>query len=205
MSEQLDRTTEEEPRGAPAQETGEQISGLAELHRLYRSQADATNKLTERMDEFNTKLSGIGVDLGVLRGSHARDVVLRKLPLVADHFGFQVIGLLSPEDVLWLTQEVAQVMAVPPNELDSFTNADAIIEVANQSGDHEYVALEISFTVTQQDDRRATRNAEYIKGTTGIETYPAVAGVHILPEVEGRVEAGEVLFYRIPARELEPD
>ena len=196
---------ENEPYDTQAQRGDGQDSVPTEMRRLYESQVKITSKLIDRMDAFDTKLSGIRTDLGILRGSHARSTVLQNLDRVANRLGFQLFTSLSHEDIRGLSQEVAQRMAVPPNELDSFRDADAIIEVANQSGDHEYVALEVSFTVTESDIRRATRNAGYIRDATGVEAYAAVAGVHVLPECEERIDAGETLFYQIPARELDPD
>ena len=196
---------EEEPCDIPAQRIDAPNDDLAELRKLYESQVKITSRFTDRMDKFDTKLSGIRTDLGILRGSHARNTVLQNLHRVADHLGFQLFASLSYEDIRRLSQEVAQKIKVPPNELDSFRDADAIIKVTDQSGNHEYVALEVSFTVTESDIRRVTRNARYIKDATGVEAYAAVAGVHALPEVKERIDAGEAFFYQIPARDLDPD
>ncbi|MXY07343.1 MAG: hypothetical protein F4Y61_01690 [Rhodothermaceae bacterium] len=211
MSEQTDSTSEEqdtigkESPSVPSREVDEQGSDLAELRGLYTSQAETIKELHCRMDKFDKTLARIGNHLGILRGSHARSEILGKLSLVADYFSYNVLDSLSRGDILDLSRTVAQGLAVSPGDLKSFTEADAIIKVANQNGDHIYLALEISFTVAEKDISRATRNAGYIKHATGIETFAVVAGVDILPEVQERTNAGEALFYPIPARELAPE
>ena len=80
-----------------------------------------------------------------------------------------------------------------------------VLACGAESPIHFNLALEASYTVASNDIRRAVRNAGYVNALTGLSAYAAVTGVQILPEAQAEIDAGQVLFYQIPAREMQSE
>lgn len=160
--------------------------------------------LNSRIDGFDGKLDGIRDDIALVRGGHARNAMRQNLPRIVEQFGFNLISSVPQETVIAFSKAAAR-QGVASGEAISFGNADMVINVLDAEGKPAYVALEASFTIDSNDVRRAVRNAGYLAEYTGLATYPAVAGVQVLPQAQEAIEAAKALLYEIPARELQSE
>ena len=78
----------------------------------------------------------------------------------------------------------------------SFARADLIIE-ADRAGETTYLAVEISYTVAERDQRRAQRNAQYLSDHTGCPSVPVVAGVRHDDELRPAIDHGDIIWVEL--------
>ena len=181
------------------------LTDFVKEQRGFNNRVEASIVSTgERVDGIESKLNGLRDDIGLVKGGHARNAMRQNLARVADEFGFDFISEVPQAAVIGFSK-VATAQSEAANEAESFRNADMVMNVMDSAGNAAYVALEASFTVNGNDVRRSVRNAAYLRQYTGLPCHAAVAGVEVLPEAQDAVDAGQVLFYRIPARELQSE
>ena len=194
---------------AKVESQGNTIGAVAKAHEaeadVINVLGDGIRDLNSRMDGFDAKLDGIRDDIGLVRGGHARNAMRQNLTRIVDHFGFTLISLVPQESVVAFSKATAADQGIAPSEVESFGNADMVANVLDSEGKPSYLALEASYTVASNDIRRAVRNAGYVNALTGLSAYAAVTGVQVLPEAQAEIDAGQVLFYQIPAREMQSE
>ena len=78
----------------------------------------------------------------------------------------------------------------------SFARADLIIE-ADLAGETVYLAVEISYTAAERDQRRAQRNAQYLADHTGCPGFPLVAGVRHDDELRPAIDRGDIIWVEL--------
>lgn len=157
----------------------------------------------QKLDSLNGKIDGMKIDLDMIKGAHATNETVRKPARVADGLGYQFVYEL-PEATLLEYGRQARDKGKDKSEVESFKNADLVMMVQNAEHHPHYLAVEASYTVGADDIRRAKRTANYLKELTGIPSVPVVAGVELMPKLKGRVDSGEVLWYKIPKGDLQP-
>ena len=157
----------------------------------------------KRLDNTNKKLDGLMDDISLVKGGHARNETIRNASLIAHRLGYQFISEMRQEALIGFA-ELAKGNGVADNEAESFAKADLVMIAQDSNNRPGYIAVEVSFTVSENDVRRAMRNADYLHEFTGIRAHPAVAGVDILPEAKQQVDAGKVCWYEIPKRDIQP-
>lgn len=95
---------------------------------------------------------------------------------------------------------------IPQNELDSFENADIIIEARNRdTGETQYIAVEVSYTANRRDTDRAIRNAWFLTQFTGRTAHAVIVSQRVRPGIEQLVERGDVRWAELPLEVLETD
>ena len=161
---------------------------------------DDNNK---RLDGTNEKLDGLMDDISLVKGGHARNETIRNASLIAHRLGYQFISELRQEALIGFA-ELAKANDVADNEAESFAKADLVMIAQDANNQPGYIAVEVSFTISDNDVRRAVRNAEYLHKYTGIRAHAAVAGVDILSDAKQQVDSGKVHWYEIPKREIQP-
>lgn len=176
--------------------------GEVALADSMRTLAGEQQRLGKALMGMNDKLDGIRDDIGLVRGGHARNEVLRNAPLISDALGYQVVTEL-PRTALISLGKAAAADGKSRGEVESFRNADAVLLGQAEDGRQGYIAVEVSFTVDANDVRRAVRNAQYLEAYTGFPSCAIVAGVDILQEAQEQVDGGKAYFYRIPKRDLQ--
>ena len=160
--------------------------------------------LSAQMVELEEKFDGIRNDLAMVKGGHARNAMRQNLSRIADEFGFRFIAEMPQQAVIEFSK-VAAGRGIGQGETESFRNADMVVHVRDDKGNPGYLAIEASFTVDNNDVRRANRNAQFLRQYTGLPSYGAVAGVEVLPDVQRYIDKGDVLFYSIRPRELQSE
>ena len=144
----------------------------------------------------------MGNDLGVVKGGYARTEILRKASVIARDMGYVYIKNLRRTQILAIAdQALADIDAAT---LDSFRNADLVIEAEDANHQRNYIAVEASYTVQVRDVERAKRNARLLHSLTEIKSHAAVAGVEMNEIAARQARDGRVHWYRIPPRDLHP-
>ena len=180
---------------------------LAKIDRKIDGLSDNLNGkidgLSNKYDKLNGKIDGMKNDLDMIKGAHATNETVRKPARVADGLGYQFVYEL-PEATLLEYGRQARDKGKDKNEVESFKNADLVMMVQDTEHHPHYLAVEASYTVGADDIRRAKRTADYLQELTGILSVPVVAGVELMPGLEGRMDNGEVRWYQIPKGDLQP-
>ena len=155
----------------------------------------------ERMDRIEGRLDRLTDDVGILKGAHARSIVLREADVITEDMGLTLLRILSRDDLRALTPHQG-VADIPAGQLRSFRLADLIMEVADPDGESSFVAVEISFTVNGRDVTRAVRNAGFLSRFTGRPARAAVAGARLDERVRDRLKSEGVFWYELRPESL---
>ena len=185
---------------------------LLELPQMFAEFVEATNRRSEamqqemnqRFDATDSAIAGIRRDMGVLKAGHARTSVLRATTSITDRMGLERVRNLNYDDLRALTL-AADISDIPTNVIQSFRQADLVMEATDQAGETCYVAVEISYTANGRDTERAFRNAEFLTRFTGRRAYPAVASVHRDQRIEESLDSSAIFWHRIESDELESE
>ena len=180
---------------------GNLIKAVSDAH---EGEAAVLDVLGQWMTDLDTKFQGIRNDLALVKGGHARSAMLHNMSKIADGFGFHFISEM-PQQALIEFANVAGKRGMGDGDVESFKNADAVAHITDNNGDPGYLAIEASFTVSDNDVRRATRNAGCLNQYTGLPAYGAVVGVEALAEAQAAVDEGRILFYKIQPGEMQPE
>lgn len=169
--------------------------------RLEEGQA----RLEERQARLEEGQVRIENDMSPLKAAHARNGALRITRRIARIMNCRQVRLLEAGEILdWL--DTADTTGIPPNELESFENADVIIEAEHrETGETHYIAVEASYTANRRDTDRAIRNAGFISRFTGQPAHPVIAAQRVRPDVEPLIESGRVRWAQILQKELETE
>ena len=160
--------------------------------------------IDRRLDGIDQRLDRIEVSLGPIRGAHARNAAIRKANSIARRAGLRRVRNLSQDDLQELA-DAGDTSQVAANELDSFLEADLVIEAKDPQDETFYIAVEISYTVNGRDTTRAIRNAGLLRSLTGREASAFVAGLHRDDRVRESIDGGEVVWYELEPADLEAD
>lgn len=175
---------------------------LAVLETTLAEFIASTNQRLAALEEGQVRIEN---DMSPLKAAHARNGALRITRRIARIMNCRQVRLLEAGEILdWL--DTADTAGVPPNELESFENADVIIEAEHrETGETHYIAVEASYTANRRDTDRAIRNAGFISRFTGQPAHAIVAAQRVRPDIEPLIESGEVRWAQILQKELETD
>ena len=162
----------------------------------------STNQRLATLEEGQARIEN---DVATLKAAHARNGALRITRRIARIVNCRQIRLLDAGEIVDGLR-VADTAGIPQNELDSFEEADIIIEAEHRdTGETHYIAVEASYTASRRDVDRAVRNAEFLTRFTGQPAHGAVASQRIRADIKPRIERGEVHWSEIPQEELETE
>ncbi len=157
------------------------------------------------VESLNTRVDGIRRDIAPLRGAHARNGAVQATRRIARTVNCRQVSVLN-EDDLYDMLDTNDVSDIEPRDIRSFENADIVIEARERdTGESQYLAVEASFTAHPEDIPRAVRNARFLTRFTGAPAIPVVASIHIHPDAQPEFETGDVRWFEIEARDIEPD
>lgn len=154
--------------------------------------------------EVRSDISELKQDMSQIKGGYARDRTIRRAPLIAMRMGLTYVRTLTVGDLVTMAQS-SDTSGIEPQELDSFVDADLVMEATTPDGQAIYVAMEISYTANRQDTRRAIRNAQFLTRFTGQPARPALASVRNDPEIADLIAGGQIHWHTIRERDLEPN
>jgi len=152
-------------------------------------------------------------DFHNFRGQFAENTARKKAPSITMAVGSAIGKRLLNERVLTQADlsnftKNADISRIPYNHIISFQEADLIIEAYNlqDRGDTCFIAVEASYTCSQDDADRALRHAAILRSFTGKPVYPVVSGVRIHDALKHNVNGGgedAILWHKIDEEELD--
>ena len=193
------------------QTVAELAATVSELSNDVKTTSAAVKELTNTVNELanelratNRRLDRLQDDVGWLKGRIIYDIVRSDAGQIAREMGFELEETLVRSDLMALTRG-QDVSDLPRGTLQSFHQADLVMQVADEEGQWHYIAVEASFTANGRDSRRAIRNAELMTRFTGLPAVAAVAGVRYDWELKDRIEFDHLYWYEIPSEDLEAE
>ncbi len=187
----------------------EEFARFVESHTRFVEAANRRfDKIEEDISEIRTDIveirgdiKEIRADMGEVKGGHARNYAVRRAFSIARSVGLIQPKILTDEDI-WNITDAADTSGIPANDLDSFRQADLIIEAQDDEGRACHVAVEISYTLAGNDTRRAIRNAQYLSDFTRSPAYAVVAGMRANNRAQRDIDSGKASWFRLRPRDL---
>ena len=191
------------------------IAGTApqpRTHRVAREVRPVRRPLTdEHLGRLEADVSALKHDLqeirdilGALRRTIALDLARERSGFIAEKFGLDWSRTLNREEVRQMVRGL-NVGEITQGDRESFGEADIVMEARDSADGTCYVAVEVSYTVDESDTERAIRNAGFLARLTGRPAYAVVAGLRYDDRVMPHIQSGEVTWYQMPPRWLQPE
>ena len=173
------------------QETNERLEGTLEELRRMNANAEA------RMNRMES-------DIGSVKGWF---VLARLKDFMVDFIEVMNCELAHVLDVNELALMSKRIADATPDELRSFRRADMVMLAGDRAanGSPVYLAVEASYTASENDTDRAERNAKFLADVTGIRAIPVIASVRNTREVVDLIESGNVRWYEIEERYIQAE
>ena len=185
---------------------------LLALPDRFAKYAEVTDQHLGRIDDNLTRL---GNDFGRFRGQYARDTVERNaVSIVIELDEARTLGIdentvkvLSRDHLQALAKAYGpdKVAAIPRGDMGSYNETDLAIEVQKYDGSVCYIAVQASFTCDDRDTTRAATNAGLLRRFTGKDAWAVIAGVRVDRRIQHIIDSGEVFFYQMEDRDVQPD
>ena len=163
----------------------------AELQEFIREQREANAQYRQRTDRLNN-------DIATLKGAYAVEVAWRHPASIAYALDLTFVRSLEQGEIARMCQLDA-ARGIPRNFLQSFQNADGLIEATDGENTH-YIAVEASYTADRRDTERAGRNARFLTLFTGCPAHAVVVSVRNDYEIQPEIESGAVHWHQIEDR-----
>ena len=176
---------------------------VSDQKQFNAEQREFNAKTDDHFARIDRRFDTLSNDVAQVKGGHARAVAVDNAAVIALDMGFEYVRFLSRLEMALMAQR-AKGGDIPANELESFRNADLIIEAKNGSQTH-YITVEASFTSDHRDTDRAQRNARFLTRFTGCPAHAAVASVRNDHAVEAQITSGIIHWHHIPLRDLDPE
>ena len=175
----------------------------AEQRQFNAEQREFNARTDAHFARIDRRFDTITNDLAQVKGGHARTVAVDNAAVIAMDMGFEYIRTLSRLELALMAQR-ARGSDIPANELESFRNADLIIETRNGTETH-YITVEASFTTDHRDTDRAQRNARFLTRFTDCPAHAAIASVRNDHAADAQIASGVIHWHRIAQRDLDPE
>ena len=140
-------------------------------------------------------------DFKPILAAHATRETFREAPLIAYDMGCKLESILKVQDLMALS-EGKDLSGLSRDDIRSFHRADLVMRVSDRRGDESYIAVEISYTVSERDTTRAIRNAEYLERFTGKPARAAISGLRRDRRIEN-IDPNDVFWHELPKSILE--
>ena len=171
---------------------------------LVHQQLDKINQTLgthdQKLDKLDADITTINQDTAQMRGEHARARTIANVRSIAAEMGLEYVRTLDETDLIYTARNADH--SIPRRQIKSFTTADLVFE-GSTNGQTHYGAIEISFTGTNSDAERATRNANFITQFTGSPATIGVASTRNDASLDFRIESGRLHWRQILEREAE--
>lgn len=152
---------------------------------------DEQRQFNRRVEARFNRIEG---DLSHFKNRSSESQVAEEAATIAMAMGFILVRVLGNSDLVQMCRH-PNARLLPQNDLVSFTRADLVLEVSNQDGNNQFIAVEISYTADQRDTDRAKRNADYITQFTGQPASAAIASARNDQNIQSLIDDGTVWWY----------
>ena len=189
------------------------LEELADLRKTQNSMLETQNAMLRRLDNIETHNGRLSQDFGTFRGNYAESAAVKNATGIALLLNeARDLGLdetaarvLSGDELRALAREYGsdRLSAVPLDDRRSHYGADLVIEAAGPDGSTCYIAVEASHTCDSRDTDRAISNADLLAEFTGLDAWPAIAGVRVDRNIRPLIDSDEVFWYRLEEVDME--
>ena len=204
---------------ARVESIGERLESLTirveSLTARVESLSETVAKLSVTVEGLARRIDRLSDDFGVFRGNFAeRAAVKNAAGLVADLDNARDLGLNEISLTVLSREQIQQAArssgddflgGFPRSQRVSLYDADLVISVPRRDGEDAYVAVQTSYTCDSRDTTRALDNAALLEATTGKSAFAVVAGARVDRRIEGALSRGDVHWFRLFERDMEPD
>ena len=176
---------------------------------------DRVAGLDDRVAGVDRRVTRLDRDFGRFRGQYARDTVERNAVSIvikldeARTLGIDenTVKVLSRDHLQALAKAYGpdKVAAIPRGDRGSYYETDLAIDVQKYDGSVCYIAVQASFTCDDRDTTRAATNAGLLRRFTGKDAWAVIAGVRVDRRIQHIIDSGEVFFYQMEDRDVQPD
>ncbi len=136
--------------------------------------------LTERLERVENRLERVENRLGKMDGRHLESDVLANPRSYIRRKDLSAVRSLSYDERYELSPQLEE------NEEEELDLLDAILEGVTPTGEHVYIAVEVSVTIEVYDLERAKRRAYFLAKATNTPVLPLVVGDE--PPSQGRID-----------------
>ena len=152
--------------------------------------------IVSRLDQIHGEVSDI-------KGGRTIQAAIRKAPQICRQLNLRFVRRLEQADLINLVPD-DPVPAISESDLESYENADLVIEATDAQGKPRFVTVEASLTADRSDTSRAQRNARYLTQFTGTPASPVIASAENDADAESQVNQNLVHWHRLRERDLQP-
>ena len=143
-------------------------------------------------------------DAGFIKGELFERRILTIADMVADDLGLTWTRTLTAADLLEMIRN-GDTSGIARGRLRSFRLMDLGMEAADQDGAPCYIVAQVSYTVDDRDVNRAVDGARMLTRFTGLPARAVVIGVRSDERIQGRIEAGDVFYWKAAEEDEEED
>ena len=194
----------------------EELLALPDRFAKYAEVTDQRfEDISDRLAGLDQRIIRLDRDFGRFRGQYARDTVERNAVSIvikldeARTLGIDenTVKVLSRDHLQALAKAYGpdKVAAIPRGDRGSYYETDLAIEVQKYDGSVCYIAVQASFTCDDRDTTRAATNAGLLRTFTGKDAWAVIAGVRVDRRIQHIIDSGEVFFYQMEDRDVQPD
>jgi hypothetical protein len=153
-----------------------------------------------RQEQFNQRILD---DMGILKGDLVGRAAWDRHQDILDQLGFTLVRMLTKNDLNNLANR-SDTTGIAGADLRSFFRADLIMEVTDDDGSPQYVAMEASYTADERDTDRVMRNCRFIRQFTGRTAHPVISSIRNTHHVQSLVNYGTVHWFQLTERTSTP-
>ena len=154
-----------------------------------------------RQEQFNQRILD---DMGILKGDLVGRAAWDSHQEILDQLGFTLVRMLTRNDLNNLANR-SDTAGIAGAELRSFFRADLIMEVTDDDGSPQYVAMEASYTADERDTDRVMRNCRFLRQFTDRPAHPVISSLRNTHHVQSLVDDGTVHWFELTERDLHTD
>ena len=176
---------------------------LAEQRRTNARSESRLESLERGQATIIGRIDGLLGDIRDAKGDRAIQATIRKGPQICRQLDLRFSRRLEQADLINLIPE-AEAKRLTESELESYENADLVMEATDADGAVHMVAVEASHTADRNDAGRALRNAMYLTGFTGHPAVAVIASTENDEEAGAQVSEGTVRWHQLQQRDLHP-
>ena len=167
----------------------------AEMREFRDNQLQFNQEVLRRFDNIDRRLDRMESDNSWLKNFSTEYWAERDAFAICLAASCELIRVLTKAEVNDMAGRLSSTEITPGDRI-SFSRADLIIE-ADQAGEKVYLAVEISYTAAERDQRRSQRNAQYLSEHTGLRGVPVVAGVRYENQLQPAIDRGEIIWVEL--------
>ena len=185
-----------------------QTEAIREEIQILKERHDAFIKRTEVLERhvrnLERRFERQEKDAGFIKGELFERRILAIADMAAEDMGLTWTRTLTGADLLEMTRN-GDTSGIARGRLRSFRLMDLGMEAADQDGAPCYIAAQVSYTVDDRDVNRAVDGARLLTRFTGLPARAAVIGVRSDERIQGRIEAGDVFYWKAAEEDEEDD